>query len=118
VRAIPPPWPPSVNAGRTIAGSPISDAARALGALLAIDAARHAQPRLDHRLAEQLAVLGAADRLVAGADQLDAEALERAVSRSALARLSAVCPPSVASSASGRSRSMICVTGPGSSGSM
>ena len=69
-------------------------------------------------VAEQLAVLGAADRVVVGADQLDAEALERAVLVQRLARLSAVWPPSVASSASGRSRSMTCVTGPGSSGSM
>jgi hypothetical protein len=34
-----------------------------------------------------------------------------------LARFSAVWPPSVGSSASGRSFSMICATGPGSSGS-
>ena len=39
----------------------------------------HAQAGLGHRLAEQLAVLGAGDRLVVGADQLDAEALQRAV---------------------------------------
>ena len=42
-------------------------------------AAGHAQPRLGHRLAEQVAVLGAGDRVVVGADQLHAEALERAV---------------------------------------
>ena len=42
-------------------------------------APRHAQPGLSHRLAEQLAVLGAFDRVVVGADQLDAVALERAV---------------------------------------
>ena len=37
---------------------------------------------------------------------------------SVIARFSAVWPPSVGSSASGRSFSMILVTGPGSSGSM
>ena len=42
-------------------------------------AARHAQAGGEHRLAEEVAVLGAADRVVAGADQLDAVALERAV---------------------------------------
>ena len=40
---------------------------------------RDPQPGLVHRLAELLAVLGAADRVVVGADQLDAEALQRAV---------------------------------------
>ncbi len=41
-------------------------------------ARRHPQPHLRHRLGEQLAVFGAADRLVGGADQLDAELLEDA----------------------------------------
>jgi hypothetical protein len=40
---------------------------------------RHPQPGLLHRGAEGLAVLGAVDRLVVSADQLDAEALENAV---------------------------------------
>ncbi len=42
-------------------------------------AARHPQARLLHRDAELVAVLGAADRLVVGPDQLDAVLLERAV---------------------------------------
>jgi hypothetical protein len=42
-------------------------------------AARHLQPGRVHRLAEEVAVLGAGDRVVVGADELDAEALERAV---------------------------------------
>jgi hypothetical protein len=42
-------------------------------------AARHAQPRPLHRRAEQVAVLGAPDRLVVGADQLDPVPAERAV---------------------------------------
>ncbi len=40
---------------------------------------RHPQPGLLHRPAEGLSILGAVDRLVVGADQLDAEALQRAV---------------------------------------
>ncbi len=43
------------------------------------DRPRDAQARLVHRLAELLAVLGAADRGGVGADQLDPEALQRAV---------------------------------------
>ena len=39
----------------------------------------HAQARLRHRHPEQLAVLGAGDRLVVGADQLHPAALQRAV---------------------------------------
>ncbi len=42
-------------------------------------AGRHAQPRLGHRCAEQLAVLRAGDRLVVGADQLHSMALQRAI---------------------------------------
>uniref|UniRef100_A0A6J5ZZQ7 Unannotated protein n=1 Tax=freshwater metagenome TaxID=449393 RepID=A0A6J5ZZQ7_9ZZZZ len=42
-------------------------------------AARHLQPGFSHRFGEPLAVLGAVNRLVVGADQLDREALERAV---------------------------------------
>ena len=42
-------------------------------------AARHPEARALHRRAEQLAVLGAADRVVVGADQLHAVPAERAV---------------------------------------
>jgi hypothetical protein len=42
-------------------------------------AARHSQAGAGHRLAEALAVLGAVDRLVVGADQLNRVALERSV---------------------------------------
>jgi hypothetical protein len=42
-------------------------------------AARHLQAGRVHRLAEEVAILGARDGVVVGADQLDAEALERAV---------------------------------------
>ena len=80
VRAMPPPWPPRVKAGRTMIGSPIS-IERGLGLLGrgGDRAARHAQTGAGHRLAEAVAVLGPVDRVVVGADQLDAVALERAV---------------------------------------
>ena len=80
VRAIPPPRPPSVNAGRMISGSPkASSAARACARSVAIVLRAVRRPASLHRGVEQLAVLGAADRVVGRADQLDAEALERAV---------------------------------------
>ena len=71
-----------MNAGRTIAGSLISPAASPrldLGDRLDDQRPRHPQAGALHRLAERLAVLGAVDRVVVGADQLDPEALERAV---------------------------------------
>ena len=80
VRAMPPPRPPSVNAGRTMHGRPMSPSAASASSTVVRDrAARHLQPGGVHRLAEQVAVLGAGDRVVVRADELDAEALERAV---------------------------------------
>ena len=80
VRATPPPCPPSVKAGRTISGqADVLDRARGLRDRGHDRRARDAQAGLDHRLAKQLAVLGAVDRVVVRSDQLDAEALERAV---------------------------------------
>ena len=81
VRAMPPPRPPSVKAGRTIAGRPMlaRARARASSSVVAIALRGIFSPAALHRLAEQVAVLGAGDRVVVGADELDAEALERAV---------------------------------------
>ena len=79
-RAMPPPRPPSVNAGPHDRRQ--ADLGQRLDRLRHRGrdrAARHLQARRLHRLAEQVAVLGARDRVVVGADQLDAEALERAV---------------------------------------
>ena len=116
---MPPPWPPIVKPGRTMAGRPTSASARSAAAMsLTISERGTREPGLSHRLPEEIAVLGPADRLVVRADQLDAVALERAVLESARARLSAVPPPSVGSSASGRSRSITRATESGSSGSM
>ena len=72
-----------MNAGRTIAGSVELARRRAPRSAsptrLDDQRPRHPQAGLLHRRAEGLAVLGAVDRLVVGADQLDAEALQRAV---------------------------------------
>ena len=79
--AMPPPRPPSVKAGRTMQGSPMLGQRRA-GLLRAWWRSRCWGIRSPARsivVAEQFAVLGAGDRVVVGADQLDAEALERAV---------------------------------------
>ena len=75
------------------------------------------EPDPVHRLAEQLAVLRHVDGLGLGADHLDAELLEHALSARASAVLSAVCPPMVGSRASGRSVSMILATTSGVIGS-
>ena len=80
VRAMPPPRPPSVNAGRTMSGRPNASSAawpRRRSVAIVLRAVR--RPAVVHRRVELLAVLGAADRLVGRADQLDAELVERAV---------------------------------------
>ena len=64
-----------------------------------------------------LPVLAAVDRLDGGADQLDAVLLEHAGLGRAIAVFSAVWPPRVASSASGRSLAMIFSTNSGVIGS-
>ena len=80
LRAIPPPWPPSVNAGPHDERQ--ADVAQRRAGLLGEVAMRlrgTRRPALEHRLAEQVAVLGPADRVVVGADQLDAELVQVAV---------------------------------------
>ena len=70
-------------------------------------AARHGEADAFHRLLEQGAVLGLLDGRELGADQLDAVLLQGAVLGHRHRGLSAVWPPRVGSSASGRSFSMI-----------
>ena len=70
VVAKPPPWPPSVNAGRTTAGSAIASTSSRSVTMRDVGTFRSAG--LD-RLLEQLPVLGALDHLEVRADQLDAE---------------------------------------------
>ena len=116
-RAIPPPRPPSVKAGRIISGSPTASAPPRL-----LEAGGDRVPRqcAGPPLASwPRSARGPrrSDRLDGGADQLDAEALQHAVLVQAMARFSAVCPPSVGSSASGRSRSITRATTSGRSGS-
>ena len=77
VRAMPPPCPPSVNAGRRISGK-LSASGSSSGDG-DHDRLGDAQPDAPHRLAEEPAVLGPADGLVARPDQLDAELLEDAL---------------------------------------
>ena len=78
--AMPPPSPPIVNAGPEDRGqADLGERLLAVGDARDDVRARHAQARLLHRDPEEVAVLGALDRLVVGADQLDAEALEHAV---------------------------------------
>ena len=76
---MPPPVPPSVNAGRTMAGSPIS-AERPLDVLVGLDdparGVRLADPV--EQVAERLAVLGHVDGLEGRAQELDGVALEDA----------------------------------------
>ena len=80
LRAIPPPRPPSVKAGRTTHGRPRSaSASLAWSSVVAITLLGMRKPGRGHRRAELLAVLGAGDGLVVGPDQLHAEALQRAV---------------------------------------
>ena len=76
VETNPPPWPPSVNAGRIDRRQRRRRRARSSDVTIA--RRRHAQAaRLDGVL-EELAVLGARDRVDVRADQLDAELLEHA----------------------------------------
>ncbi len=76
---MPPPVPPSVNAGRTIAGSPISASATSTSSGVLDDprgGVRLADPV--EQVAERLAVLGHADRLERRPEQADRVALEDA----------------------------------------
>ena len=116
---MPPPVPPSVKLGRMIAGKP--DLLQRRPRLLhGMDdrRARAFQPDLVHRLAELEPVLGLLDRLRVRPDQLDAEPVKVPSLKSASAVLSAVCPPIVGSTASGRSFSRILVTISGVIGSI
>ena len=106
---MPPPTPPSVNDGRMTSGKPsVSRELDRLGERARDAALRHVEADLAHRVLEQQPILGDLDRLDRRADQLDVVLLERCRrSARSTARLSAVWPPTVGSSASGRSRSMI-----------
>ena len=69
---MPPPEPPSVKLGRMMVGKPtlICDFERLFERFRHFGL-RAIQADLDHRAAEQLAILGHADRFARGADQLD-----------------------------------------------
>ena len=79
VRATPPPDPPIVNDGRTTSGRLISFAiASASASERARAERRHLRADLEHRLLEEVAVLGQAHGVLVGADQLHVALLEHA----------------------------------------
>jgi hypothetical protein len=82
-----------------------------------VAAPRHVEADALHRLGEELAVLPLLDGLELRADELDAVLVETPDSASETAQLRPVCPPSVGSSASGRSFSMTFSTNSGVTGS-
>ena len=71
---------------------------------------RRVEADLGHRLAEKLTILGLVDGLGRGADHLDTVLVEDAHFLERRAQFSAVWPPMVGRSASGRSFSMILAT--------
>ena len=118
MRATPPPWPPRVKAGRTTIGSPIAAAkpsASSTVCAIALSGIRRPAASMVSRKRSRSSA-----RPIASASAPMSSTRNRSrvpSSASVRARFSAVWPPRVGRSASGRSRSMICVTGPGSSGS-
>ena len=109
---MPPPVPPSVKLGRMIAGRPtLLECRHGVIDDVGDRRARAFEPDPVHRLAELQPVLGLLDRLGVGADHLSRRYFSSVPSlKSASAVLSAVCPPIVGSTASGRSFSMIAAT--------
>ena len=119
VRANPPPWPPSVNAGRIATGSFSSPliAARASSGVRTITergtrrpTEAIASPNASRSSAVWIALAEAPISSIPSSSSTPARS-------SSIARLSAVWPPSVGSSASGRSRRSTAVTPSRSSGS-
>ncbi len=112
VDASPPPVPPSVKAGRTTAGSghfpscasEVTTTDSGTGSPAAVIASRKASRSSARRIASTSAPISSVSP-------------SRPDSASSTARLSAVWPPSVGRSASGRSRSMIAASVSESSGS-
>ena len=116
---MPPPVPPSVNDGPDDGGKPdILERFERSNERLDLVRARRLEPDPGHRLAEPLAILGLVDGVGGRADHGDAEFSRTPMRRSDSAVLSAVCPPMVGKSASGRSFSMILATISGVIGSM
>ncbi len=120
VSPTPPPWPPRVNAGRTIAGSVI------LPSAIAASTSPRLPTVIDHGIRRPASVIvwrnssRSSARLIAVWSAPISSTPNRSrvpSSWSAIARFSAVWPPRVGSRASGRSFSMIFATGPGCSGS-
>jgi len=118
VRAMPPPAPPSVYAGRTTSGKPMSAAAcfaSSREVAMALSGTRSPMPSMAARKAARSSArwMTSASAPIISTPQ----SASTLACCSSMARLSAVCPPRVGSSASGRSISMMCVTVSTSSGS-
>ena len=93
--------PPIVKLGRTTTGRPSSlDRLAHLSMVRRTRLRADSPPDLADDVLEPLPVLAALDGVEVGADQLDAVALQHPVLVQRHRRFSAVCPPSVASSAS------------------
>ena len=115
---MPPPAPPIVKLGRTTHGKPeVADDALGVGDRVRVVAARHVEADALHRLGEELAVLALLDDVELRADELDAVLLEHAGLGERHAQFRPVWPPSVGSSASGRSAVMTFSTNSGVIGS-
>ena len=117
--ATPPPDPPSVKAGRMIAGNPVHSATpSASSQVVAIFPSGHLRPIFV--IASPKSFRSSASAIARAFAPMSSTPCfsSTPVSCRAIATLSAVCPPIVGSSASGFSRSMISSTYSGVSGSM
>ena len=120
VLAMPVPRPPKIYAGRIITGKPISARTKsACSAVCAMPLRGTFKPisiiaSLNLPRSSAVAIAKAFAPINSGVP--GTPTLPR--SNNAIAKLSAVCPPSVANTASGRSRSIICRMNSGVSGSI
>jgi hypothetical protein len=116
--AMPPPVPPSVNEGRMIAGNPVpATASRASASDVTVRPSGQRSPIF--RMASANSLRSSATRMARALAPMSSTPYCASTPRScsASATLSAVCPPMVGSTASGRSRAMTFSTNSGVTGS-
>ena len=117
--ATPPPDPPSVNAGRMIAGKPVnSTISSACSIVVAMRPCGHVSPIFSIASPKSLRSSATAMARALAPMSSTPYLASTPFSCRAMATLSAVCPPIVGSSASGRSRAMMSSTYSGVTGSM
>ena len=118
VRAAPPPSPPSVKPGRRITGRP-SSAAAARPAAMSPTTRLAGTARPAAAIVPRKASRSSARRIASASAPISSTPYRSrtASAESSIARFRAVCPPSVGSRASGRSRAMTASTASRSSGS-